>query len=257
MARFESYPQGTPNWVELTTPDQRASAEFYRELFGWQVEETPIDDAGNVYLTGRIEGDRVAGITGQMPQLAGHPAFWGVYLATDDVDAAVAKVAAAGGTVEAGPFDVMSQGRMAAIKDPTDARVNLWQAYDNIGTVRANEPGTPIWNELVTGDVAAACAFYGAVLGMGSDSMDMPGGSYTTLTVDGRTVGGTMALMEGVPPHWNVYFNVVSVDDTVATAEARGARVLQPAFDAPGVGRMAFLADPHGAMFALMQNPAG
>jgi uncharacterized protein len=42
----------------------------------------------------------------------------------------------------------------------------------------------------------------------------------------------------------------------VAGAEAMGSRVLAPAFDVEGVGRMAFLADPQGAMFALMQNPA-
>ena len=63
-----------------------------------------------------------------MPELSGHPAFWGVYLAVDDVDATAAKVASAGGTLEAGPFDVMELGRTASIQDPTGARVNLWQA---------------------------------------------------------------------------------------------------------------------------------
>ena len=51
--------------------------------------------------------------------MADHPAFWNVYLAADDVDAAAAKVAEAGGKVEAGPFDVMEHGRMVAIQDPT------------------------------------------------------------------------------------------------------------------------------------------
>ena len=83
-----------------------------------------------------------------MPQLAGHPAFWGVYLAVDDVDATAAKVVPAGGKVEAGPFDVMELGRMASIQDPTGARVNLWQAGQSIGSVRVNEPGCPIWHEL-------------------------------------------------------------------------------------------------------------
>ena len=52
--------------------------------------------------------------------MAGHPAFWNVYLATDDVDATVSKVEESGGKVEAGPFDVMEHGRMAAIQDPTE-----------------------------------------------------------------------------------------------------------------------------------------
>ena len=90
--------------------------------------------------------------------MEGHPAFWGVYLAVDDVDAATAKVEAAGGKVEAGPFDVNDNGRMSAIQDPTGARVSLWQAGTTIGTQRANEPGTPIWNECMTPDIAGATA---------------------------------------------------------------------------------------------------
>ncbi|MCW2782201.1 MAG: hypothetical protein JWR35_2650 [Marmoricola sp.] len=258
MSKFESYKQGTPCWVELTTPDQQAGKTFYGQLFGWDVVDNPGGEDGGVYMIGNLEGDPVAGIAGQMPNLAGHPAFWTVYLAVDDVDAVAAKVAGAGGKVEAGPFDVFDLGRMAAIQDPTDARVNLWQAKEHIGTERANEPGTPIWNELVTPDVAAALPFYAEVLGIGSEEMSMDGGpAYTSLTVDGQTIGGaTVPPMDHLPPHWNVYFNVVDADATVAKAEELGGKALAPAFDVPGIGRMAMLADAQGAMFWLMQAPA-
>ena len=66
-------------------------------------------DMGN-YVAVAKEGDAVAGISGQMPGMEGHPAFWGVYLTVDDVDAATAKVAGAGGKVEAEPFDVHGHG---------------------------------------------------------------------------------------------------------------------------------------------------
>ncbi|GCD90066.1 VOC family protein [Nocardioides sp. LS1] len=257
MPKIESYTQGTPSYVELMTPDQQAAKAFYGALFGWDVQDVPLDDQGNVYLAAEKDGDSVAGISGQMPELAGHPAFWGVYLTVDDVDATAAKVADAGGKVEAGPFDVMDLGRMASIQDPTGARVNLWQAGATIGTIRANEPGTPIWNELVSPDLETATKFYADVLGVEWQAQDMPGGSYTTLVSGGRPVGGAMLPpMEGIPPHWNVYFNVTSVDETVAQAESLGGQVVAPAFDVPGVGRMAVLSDPQGAMFNLMQNPS-
>lgn len=257
MPKIESYTQGTPSYVELMTPDQQAAKAFYGALFGWDVQDVPLDDQGNVYLAAEKDGDSVAGISGQMPELAGHPAFWGVYLTVDDVDATAAKVAEAGGKVEAGPFDVMDLGRMASIQDPTGARVNLWQAGATIGTIRANEPGTPIWNELVSPDLDTATKFYADVLGVEWQAQDMPGGSYTTLVSGGRPVGGAMLPpMEGIPPHWNVYFNVASVDETVAQAESLGGQVVAPAFDVPGVGRMAVLSDPQGAMFNLMQNPS-
>jgi uncharacterized protein len=209
------------------------------------------------YFIPTIGGDEIGGISGQMPGMEGHPAFWGVYLAVDDVDAATAKVEPAGGKVEAGPFDVETNGRMSAIQDPTGARVGLWQAKDTIGTQRANEPGTPTWNECVTSDVAAAVKFYGEVLGMGSEPMDMgEAGTYTVLTnAEGRQIGGSMdlgMLPEGTPPHWNLYFNVEDVDASVAKVEELGGKSVAPAFDAPGVGRMAMVADPQGATFWVM-----
>ena len=35
-----------------------------------------------MYVAVSVRGDSIAGIAGQMPQLQGHPAFWGVYLAS-------------------------------------------------------------------------------------------------------------------------------------------------------------------------------
>jgi predicted enzyme related to lactoylglutathione lyase len=254
MPTFDSYTQGTPNWVELMTPDQKAAGDFYSRIFGWEIEENPIDDEGNVYLVGWLQGRQVAGIGGQMPEMAGHPAFWGVYLAVDDVDATTAKVEAAGGKVEAGPFDVMEHGRMSAVQDPTGARVNLWQANKHIGTGIANEPGTPTWNEVTTPDPERASAFYAEVLGMGSELQDMEGGSYRVLTnAEGKVVGGaTEPQMEGIPPHWNVYFNVADVDATAQQVDTHGGKTVAPPFDVPGVGRLGVFTDPQGGMFCLM-----
>lgn len=253
MPKFDSYVQGMPSYVELVTPDQAAAKEFYGRLFGWELEDVPMGDDG-YYVTVSKEGDGVAGISGTMPGMEDHPAWWGVYVTVDDVDATTAKVGPAGGRVDAEPFDVMGLGRMSAIADPTGARLNLWQPRTSIGTERANEPGTPIWNELVTPDVETATRFYSDVLGVGWEEQPMGDGpAYTCLVVDGRQVGGAMLPpMEGVPPHWNVYFNVESVDDTVAKVVELGGSVVAPAFDVPGVGRLAVLADPQGGMFNLM-----
>jgi predicted enzyme related to lactoylglutathione lyase len=258
MAKFDKYQQGTPSYVELQTPDPQAASAFYGALFGWDIAETPLPEeaGGGVYRQGQIEGDTVCGISGQMPGMEGHPAFWGVYLTVEDIDATAAKVEGAGGKVEAPPFDVMDVGRMAAIQDPTGARVNLWQPGTSIGTERANEPGTPIWNELVSPDIDTALAFYAEVVGMGKEiGEQMP--DYTTITnVAGDVVGGAMPpMMEGIPPHWNVYFNVVDADATGAKVAELGGSTVAPNFDVPGVGRLGFYADAQGGMFAVMQAP--
>jgi predicted enzyme related to lactoylglutathione lyase len=255
MATFDHYDQGTPSWVELSTPDQGAARGFYAGLFGWDYNDNDMGEMGHYYIA-TFQGSELGGVGGQPPGMEDHPAYWGVYLAVDDVDATTAKVEAAGGKVEAGPFDVAEAGRMSAIIDPTGARVGLWQAGETTGTQRANEPSTPTWNECVTSDVTAATAFYADVLGMGSEAMDMGEMKYTLLTdVNGRQVGGCLdiaALPEGTPPHWNVYFNVEDVDASVAKVEELGGSTVAPAFDAPGVGRMAMLSDPQGAMFWVM-----
>ncbi|MBO0844407.1 MAG: VOC family protein [Nocardioides sp.] len=254
MATFDHYDQGTPSWVELVTPDQKGAQEFYTGLFGWGYDDNDMGDMGH-YFIATLDGGEIGGVSGQQPGMEGHPAYWGVYLAVDDVDAASAKVEPAGGKVEAGPLDVNENGRMAAIQDPTGARVGLWQAGTTIGTQRANQPGTPTWNEVVTADIPGAVAFYGAVLGMGSEEMDMgEAGTYTVLTnAEGRQIGGAMnPPMEGVPPHWNIYFNVEDVDASLAKVEELGGKTVAPAFDVPGVGRMAMAADPQGASFWVM-----
>ena len=256
MAKFESYLQGTPNWIEHMGPDQSAAKQFYADLFGWQYDDRAIDDHGSVYTLATIEGDRVAGLGTDLPEQQGQPARWNVYLAADDVDAAAAKVAQAGGQVVAGPFDVPDAGRMAFVQDPGGAIVGLWQAAGTIGSERANEPGTNCWNELSVSDVDKTATFYQEVLGVQPNTQDMGEmGLYTTFEVDGRSVAGAMPLRAGLSPNWNVYINVEDTDGTVATAVELGAELVAPVVDAPTIGRMAFLRDPQGAAFNVIQNP--
>jgi predicted enzyme related to lactoylglutathione lyase len=112
------------------------------------------------------------------------------------------------------------------------------------------------WSELTTPDPAAAVAFYGPLFGWKAQAMPMPNGSYTVLKAGDAGVGGIMlppAGMEGAPPAWGVYVTVTDVDATVSKAVALGGKVCAPAMDIPGVGRMAVLADPQGAVFNVMQ----
>lgn len=255
MPQFKSYAQGAPCYIELTTPDREAARRFYSALFGWNVVDVPVDDQGNSYLTAELQGDVVAGIGGQLPEDAGKPAFWGVFLAVDDVDEAAELVELAGGTLEAAPFDVMDLGRMAAVVDPTGARINFWQAKTMVGTARASEPCSPIWNELTTPDPSLAAEFYVDVLDLATETSEIGGTTYTTLATDGGSIAGVVPpMVEGIPPHWSVYFNVKDVDGTVADVADLGGRIISGPFDVPDVGRMAVVSDPQGGMFALMAD---
>ncbi len=258
MPQRSSYAEGTPSWVDLQTPDQDAAKSFYGALFGWKFDDQPMPQ-GPVYSMALKDGGVVAAIAPQSPEMiaAGAPPMWNTYIAVDDVDAATGRAQAAGGKVMMQPFDVMDAGRMSFVADPSGAAVGLWQAKGHIGATLVNEPGSLVWNELITSDGDAAIAFYGAVVGITPEATDMGDGSYTLLKVGDQMVGGTMAPpMEGIPNHWHVYFGVADIDAAVAKARELGATVLNGPFDTP-VGKMAALADPQGAMFSLHQAPEG
>src|SRR6266704_1134205 len=209
MPERTSYTQGTPNWVDLQASDQGAAKAFYSGLFGWTYDDQPMPD-GAVYSMAMLGGHQVAAIAPQPPEMsaAGVPPMWNTYLAVDSVDDAVARAEAAGGQIAMPAFDVMDAGRMAFIMDPGGAGVALWQANKHIGATRVNEPGTVIWNELITTDPSVP-AFYQQVVGLTTATMDMGTGEYTLLRADGQDCGGiTPPQMPGVPSHWHVYFAV-------------------------------------------------
>ena len=248
-----SYAQGTPNWVDLQTTDQKAAKDFYAALFGWTYDDQPMPQ-GAVYSMAMLRGSTVAAIAPLSPELAaaGAPPVWNTYLAVDSVDDAVTKVEAAGGKVAMAPFDVMDAGRMAFIIDPAGAAVALWQAGNHIGATLVNEPGTLTWNELIT-DRPDVTAFYQHVLAMSTSAIDMGGGAYTMLEVGGQPVGGSVApQMPGTPNHWHVYFAVADADAAAARATELGGTVIAGPFDTPA-GRMAVIGDPQGAAFSIIR----
>ena len=62
----------------------------------------------------------------------------------------------------------------------------------------------------------------------------------------------------GARPIWLGYIGVDDVDAKVAKIEAKGGKVMMPAFDSRAVGRMAMVADPQGDPFYVMEpDPAG
>jgi uncharacterized protein len=248
-----SYAQGTPNWVDLQTSDQDAAKAFYSGLFGWTYDDQPMPQ-GPVYSMAMLGNNPVAAIAPQTPEMAaaGVPPMWNTYLAVDSADDAAGRVEAAGGKVAMAPFDVMEAGRMAFVLDPAGAAVALWRANQHIGATLVNEPGTVIWNELIT-TAPGVATFYADVLGLTTSTMDMGAGEYTLFEVGEQMVGGmTAPQMPGVPNHWHVYFAVADADATVAKATELGGAVMAEPFDTP-VGRMAVVSDPQGAVFSIMK----
>lgn len=122
------------------------------------------------------------------------------------------------------------------------------------------------WNELMTTDVEAAKTFYAALFGWTYEAMTVEGEgpstgmTYTSAKVGETWAGGMMPFppgVQGAPPHWGCYVTVDDVDATLAQVEKLGGRILVPAFDVPGVGRLAVFQDPQGAVLSIARYAFG
>jgi uncharacterized protein len=256
MSEITGYDEGTPCWVDLMTPDLARAQEFYARLFGWAYLDTGAQTGH--YQLATVRGRQVAGL-GQLPAGQSGQPHWTTYLWTDDADAAVARISAAGGSVLSGPHDVPSAGRTGIAADSTGAVFGLWQGGEHRGAQLANEPGAVAWNEYLGGDPAAAREFYRAAFGYTYDSYDDWEAEYATFKVRGEVRGGIGAkppvLDPDAPNFWSTYFSVADTDAAAEAVARGGGAVLRPPFDTE-VGRIAVAADPAGTPFCVISLPA-
>jgi uncharacterized protein len=118
--------------------------------------------------------------------------------------------------------------------------------------------GSWIWYELMTPDPDGAKAFYDAVIGWTIDAAPTGPMDYRMIVNrDGGLTGGVMRLTQDMLDHdarpcWLGYIGVDDVDVSVTALEAAGGKVLIAAFDVPGTGRIAMVADCCGAPFYIM-----
>jgi predicted enzyme related to lactoylglutathione lyase len=114
------------------------------------------------------------------------------------------------------------------------------------------------WNELQTRDLAAAKKLYADSVGWTFEEMPMPDGTtYVVCNAGGESVGGMFdisknASFEGMPTQWMSYVAIDDVDSALEKAKAAGAVVMGEPFDVQGVGRIAMVQQPDGAMVGWM-----
>src|ERR671916_5979 len=225
----DRYIPGVPCWVDTNQPDPEAAADFYRGLFGWELEDQMPPGSGAHYFAARIRGQDVAAIS-SVPEGAPSAAMWNTYVWVDSADATAETVREAGGTVMSEPFDVFDAGRMAVCGDPEGAVFSLWQPNRHRGATVVNEPGAVNFNDLHTRERNAALSapagfedVVASLILLGDDEPD-------------------------TPAHWGVTFGVDDADAAAQRTRELGGTVVAGPFDAPWV-RMAVIADPQGATF--------
>jgi uncharacterized protein len=277
MPERDGYIPGVPCWVDTSQPDPEAAVDFYRGLFGWELEDVMPPGSEGKYFMARLRGGDVAAV-GSIPEAAPPMAMWNTYIWVDSADDAASKVRDAGGGVLMEPFDVMDAGRMAIVTDREGAAFCVWQAKQNRGAQIVNEPGSLSFNGLGARDIEAAKSFYGSVFGWstlnvggGADMWTAPGyGDHLErdnpdLRKQLAETGGPPGFEDVVasinplpddqpdtPAHWSVTFAVEDADATAARATELGGTLVVPPLDAPWV-RMTIINDPQGATLIASQ----
>jgi uncharacterized protein len=121
--------------------------------------------------------------------------------------------------------------------------------------------GKVIFAELVTPDLAAAKQFYGGLFGWTFRDIQSGKAEYAAASLDGHPVAGLIhkefSTGERSQPAWLSFIAVRDVDATKNMAVQHGARVLLAPHTLPGRGRQAVLADPQGAVFAVLASSSG
>jgi predicted enzyme related to lactoylglutathione lyase len=109
------------DYIEINVSDMAASRAFYERAFGWEFLDYGPDYSG---IKGP-DGD-VGGLNGEREPGPGGPL---VLLYSDDLDATVESVVAAGGVVVEQPYDFPG-GRRFIFADPSGNRLGVWTKAD-------------------------------------------------------------------------------------------------------------------------------
>ncbi len=246
--------KGHFNWYELMTSDPKAALAFYGSVVGWtgQAFEGPQD-----YTVLQAGEDGVGGV---MPipeeaKAAGARPVWLGYVSVPDVDAAIASLKAAGGSVHREPWDIPNVGRLAMAADPQGAVfMMMTPASQARSETPPDTPGHTGWRELHTTDWEKAFGFYSEQFGWAKDEAVNMGemGTYQIIAENGSRIGAMFNSPNVPHPAWLFYFNVPSIDAAVEKVKAGGGQIVNGPMEVPGGAWIINALDPQGAMFALV-----
>jgi predicted enzyme related to lactoylglutathione lyase len=122
-------------------------------------------------------------------------------------------------------------------------------------------PGKVVWVDLVTPDLDGAKRFYSGLFGWTFRDVRSGDKDFALALLDGRPVGGLVqrAVPKGqqTQPAWLTFIAVRDVGEAERQALAHGGKVLSKAREYPQRGRQEILADPQGAVFAVLASSSG
>ncbi|WP_432851246.1 VOC family protein [Amycolatopsis sp. CA-161197] len=257
-ASTSAIPAGLPCWIEVACRDEAVSQQFYTGLFGWQydVHRDPAAPTGRYWISS-LAGEPTGGLYQAGAQT--EPG-WTLHVSVPHTASAAEWVEHLGGQVTLGPVAIPERGSILHAIDAAGAPVVFWEAPPDWRFV-TGIPNTFSGADLNAHDGEAADHFYTKLFNYSSHQIgDGESVDYTEYLIEHtpvlyRYVMGS-EYSRDTPPHWLVYFEVDPArgcDATAGQALMLGGSVVIEPYDTP-FGRMAILADPDGAVFAVIDH---
>ncbi len=113
--------------IEFSSRDRAESAKFYGDVFGWEVQDMP-EMNYTTFDPGEPPGGGFNPVSDQVK--AGDVT---VYIGTDDIEASLAKIEAAGGKTVIPKSEIPDVGWFAFFSDPTGNVVALYKGQEGEG----------------------------------------------------------------------------------------------------------------------------
>ena len=232
--------QGKFVWNDLLTNDVETARKFYGQLFGWTFAQL-----GRYTVIQNDERN-----IGGMVELKADPdnpsaARWLSTLSVDDVDQAVERLIAEGGTVNEGPLELLNRGRGALVRDPQGAQLVL--LHSEVGDPEDEEPAMMswLWHELWSNNTEASLAFYQKLAGYDYEGEAT---DYLVLVNEDQWRAGIRFIDDSeLEMRWVPVVRVVDTEAIAEKAEQLGGEIRVAPRPTESGGSVALLVDPSGA----------
>jgi hypothetical protein len=234
--------------VVLAANNLAGSTAFYAQLFGWQTQPLSAELTAVVASAGptaALRSNIPDGFPGMVP-----------YLGVPDVEGALARVVAAGGTVERAPWTVPMVGTLARFKDLSGTTWGLMQAMAPGAMPRMPMPlgsnpkppaGAICSLEMYAADGAETARFFSELFGWGTLAT-MP--QYTAFDPGAGVAGIFQSHTPAMPAVAYIY--VADVGTTLTAIEAAGGQRMGEPLRIPGTGCFGYFKDPSGTSMGLI-----
>jgi predicted enzyme related to lactoylglutathione lyase len=234
--------------VVLSAPNLAGSAAFYSKVFGWQTHPMSAE------LTAVVaQGGPTVSLRSNVPD-----GFPGVvpYIGVPDVEAALARVVAAGGTVERAAWIVPMVGRLARFRDLSGTIYGLTEAMAPGDIPRMPMPlgsnpkppaGAICSLEMYAADGPETARFFSELFGWGALAT-MP--HYMAFD-PGASVGGVFQSHTPAMPAV-AYIYATDVGATLTDIETAGGKRMGEPMRIPGMGCFGYFKDFSGTAMGLI-----